>query len=421
MAYRYSDLEDAIVDAVRRGTEGKRVGVACSGGLDSGLVSALSMRYADSVHLYTCGTTGAFDVAMAEDLSRRLGLPWTHVRISKSNIEDLVRGIIGATGITDPFTVSYELQLYSVCREAEEDVIVSGQGSDEYFMGCAKFVGQTQKAYEALRDASVQRLLEVSVPCELSIAEHFGKTLVYPYMDPEVVSRISNLDPEELRPRDMDSRKAVLRDIAEHLGYPELARRKKKSSQYGSGTTDLVRAMARARGMRYNEYIASFCDELSSDIPSCGRGSVINARVDSVLKAEAERIISECGSDPSDAIARFYRRIVRDGDLRSVDGSRERSSRSLLPAVGDALRRHRDGAAVSVHVLPYGAGPDTDPAGPMVLLLQMNVVSGACSHVHAIREISRMLIKRRLDCRCLRKYRGDKLEPCPYAKQSQNT
>lgn len=323
MAYRYSELEDAIVDAVRRGTEGRKVGVACSGGLDSGLVSALAMRYADSVHLYTCGTAGAFDVAMAEDLSKRLGLPWTHVRISKSNIEESIRGIISATGTSDPFTVSYELQLYSVCRDAEEDIILSGQGSDEYFMGCAKFVGQSQEAYESLRDASVDRLLEVSVPCELRIAEHFGKTLVYPYMDDAVVSRISELDPEDLRPKDMDSRKAVLRDIASHLGYPELAQRKKKSSQYGSGTTDLVRAMARARGMRYNEYIASFYDEYSSEIPSSGRGSVINARVDSVLKAEAERIIAECGSDPSDAIARFYRRIVRDGDLRSVDGHGE--------------------------------------------------------------------------------------------------
>ena len=123
----------------------------------------------------------------------------------------------------------------------------------------------------------------------------------------------------------MDSRKAVLREIAEHLGFPEIARRKKKSSQYGSGTTDLIRAMARERGMRYNEYIASVYDDVvSPSLPSSGRGSVINARVDSVLKAEAERIIGDCGLDPSEAIAGFYRRIVRDGDLRSINDGGER-------------------------------------------------------------------------------------------------
>lgn len=285
MSFKYVDLENAIVESVRRGVEGRDVGVAFSGGLDSGLVSALSKGFAESVHLYTCGTSNAFDVVMARDLSERLGLPWTHVELKRSNIERYVRDMISATGTSDPFTVSYELQLFSVCQEAEEDVIVTGQGSDEYFMGCAKFVGQSRENYEVLKDASVDRLIDVSIPCEKAIAAHFGKELVYPYMDQDVVSRIGMLDPEDLIPRDMDSRKSVLKAIAIDLGYPVLAERKKKSSQYGSGTTDLIRAVARDKGMMYNEYIASVYDEvINGRLPDSGRGSVINARVDSVLK-----------------------------------------------------------------------------------------------------------------------------------------
>ena len=94
MTFRYSDLEDAIVDSVRRGSEGRRVGVAFSGGLDSGLVSALAKEFADSVHLYTCGTANAFDVVMARDLAERLELPWTHVQLTRSNIEGYVRDMI---------------------------------------------------------------------------------------------------------------------------------------------------------------------------------------------------------------------------------------------------------------------------------------------------------------------------------------
>lgn len=316
MSFKYVDLENAIVESVRRGVEGRDVGVAFSGGLDSGLVSALSKGFAESVHLYTCGTSNAFDVVMARDLSERLGLPWTHVELKRSNIERYVRDMISATGTSDPFTVSYELQLFSVCQEAEEDVIVTGQGSDEYFMGCAKFVGQSRENYEVLKDASVDRLIDVSIPCEKAIAAHFGKELVYPYMDQDVVSRIGMLDPEDLIPRDMDSRKSVLKAIAIDLGYPVLAERKKKSSQYGSGTTDLIRAVARDKGMMYNEYIASVYDEvINGRLPDSGRGSVINARVDSVLKVEAERVIAECGSNPSAVMDLVYRRIVREGGL----------------------------------------------------------------------------------------------------------
>lgn len=309
-------LGRAVEDSVRRACEGRDVGIAFSGGLDSGLVSALAKRYARSVTCYTCGTDNAFDVRAGRELAEELGIPWVHCRISRSDIERTVRELISAVSESDPFTVSYELQLFCVCREAGQDTILTGQGSDEYFGGCAKYVGQTDEAYEALRKAAIDRLNQVSIPCEMRIAEHFGKDLRYPYMDPEVISVIEGLDPGDLRPADMDSRKSVLREVAMDFGYRTIAERRKKSSQYGSGTTDLIRAVARSRSLRYNEYIASIYDEACTpEIPFSGRGSVINARVDSVLKAEAERIIAECGSDPSDAIARMYRRIVLDGDL----------------------------------------------------------------------------------------------------------
>jgi asparagine synthase (glutamine-hydrolysing) len=141
MSFKYGGLRDSIVDAIRRGTEGRNVGVAFSGGLDSGLAAAVSKDYADSVVLYTCGTDTSHDVVMARDLSERIGLPWVHVKISRDNVESLIREMMAATDVRDPFTISYKLQLFSVCRASGEDVILTGQGADEYFMGCAKFVG----------------------------------------------------------------------------------------------------------------------------------------------------------------------------------------------------------------------------------------------------------------------------------------
>ena len=321
MPYRYAEMEETIVKAVKEAVEGKDVGVAFSGGLDSGLMSAIAKKYADSVHLYTCGTSKSHDVIMAKDLSEKLDIPWTQAEISKRNVELLIKEMISATGTTDPFTLSYELQLYCVCRESKEDVIITGQGADEYFMGCAKFVDQTDNDYEMQRAGAVERLLKVSIPCELSIAKHFGKELLYPYMSDEVLSKVKELDEDDLRPKDLDSRKSVLREIAEHMGYPEIAARKKKSSQYGSGTTDIIRALAREKGMYYNEYIASLCDEVLFSDRTKGRGSVINARIDSIVKVEAEKILQELNLSPSDAVELFYRKIIEDGGIQFIEKS----------------------------------------------------------------------------------------------------
>ena len=261
MAFRYAELEDAIVDGIRRAVEGRRVAVAFSGGLDSGLAACLSDCYAESVTLYTCGSDGSFDVLAAEELSETIGLPWVHVRISEDDVEDTIRRLISATGTDDPFTISYELQLFTVCESAEEPVVVSGQGADEYFMGCAKYVECADCDYLAYVRDGVDRLRNVSIPCELSIAQHFGRTLCYPYMHPDVLSVAESIDPWDMRPGDMDSRKSVLKEAAVELGYPFLARRTKKSSQYGSGTTDIIRALAKRRGLMYNQYIAQVCRE----------------------------------------------------------------------------------------------------------------------------------------------------------------
>ena len=319
MSFKYAEMERAIVDAVRDSVEGKDVAVAFSGGLDSGLISAIAKRYANSVHLYTCGTDKAHDVLMAKDLSDKLELPWTQVQISKRNMEPLIKEMISATGITDPFTISYELQLFCVCREAKEDVVITGQGADEYFMGCAKFVDQTERDYEMQKDAAVERLIKVSIPCEKAIAKHFGKDLLYPYMTEDVMSEIRRLDQNDLRPKDMDSRKSILRDIAVNLGQPCIAERKKKSSQYGSETTNIIRALSREKGMFYNEYIASLCEEVLSREPTKHRGSVINARVDSIVKVQAEDILRQLKISPSEAVEMFYRRIIEDKGIQSVE------------------------------------------------------------------------------------------------------
>ena len=287
--------------------------------MDSGLLAALASKYAKSVTCYTCGTDDAFDVAAGKELAEMLDLPWVHCRISENNIEDTIKELILATGVSDPFTISYELQLFTVCREANERIILSGQGSDEYFGGCASSVNDDDSEYERFTDWGIERMMKVSQPCELAIASHFKKQLRYPYLDERVLNSIRGIDPEELRPRSLNERKNVLKTVATELGFPMLAHRTKKASQYGSNTTELIRDMSRSEGLRYNGYIARIYESLGLRNANLLRDSALDVRMDPILVYDSKKVLEELGLTDSEAIAKFYRKMVKNGNIDFLD------------------------------------------------------------------------------------------------------
>ena len=297
----------------------KEVAVAFSGGMDSGLVAALAKKYARSVTCYTCGTDDSFDVQAGRELAEKLELPWVHCRIGEDTIEGDIRELIQATKVSDPFTISYELQLFTVCRKAHEPVILTGQGSDEYFGGCAKSVEDDDDEYEAVTEWGVERLMKVSIPCEMSIASHFKKRLAYPYLDEEVVRQIGLLDPDELRPKNLDDRKAVLKTVVSDLGFPVLAHRTKKASQYGSNTTELIRSMARRSGVRYNRYISRIYESMDLRSANLLRDAAVDVRMDPILLHDADEILERLGKTHSEVLAEVYRRMISDGNLDFID------------------------------------------------------------------------------------------------------
>ena len=63
-------------------------------------------------------------------------------------------------------------------------------------------------------------------------------------------------------PADADSRKMLLRQVARNLGYPFIAEKRKKAAQYGSGTMDLVREVAKKKGITYSELVDQIYHEV---------------------------------------------------------------------------------------------------------------------------------------------------------------
>ena len=257
MSIELENLQNALISAIRSQVEGQDIAVAFSGGLDSGLVAAIAKEYARSVTLYTSGKDKSYDVVMAQEMSEQLGLPWLHIPLTEENIEPRLREMISITGTSSPLTLSFELPLFFVCRTVREKYVLGGQGSDELFAGYSKYVGMSEEELDRARKADLGKLISSTIPHETKIADHYGKKILYPYLDPLVTMQVNAMNLKDLMPADTDHRKMLLREIARNLGYPFIAEKKKKAAQYGSGTMDLVRKVASDKGMTYSELVDS--------------------------------------------------------------------------------------------------------------------------------------------------------------------
>jgi len=247
------------LDASIKGTvTGRKAAVAFSGGLDSGIISALAKRHTD-VMLYTVGVKDAYDVRASEEMAGILGLPWKHLEISEKVLEEELPRMVQMTGTVNPITISFEVPLYMVLKDSAEKMVLSGQGADELFAGYSKYVGLSEEEFAGTVKDDMVRLMSVTLAHEKAVAENFGKTAVYPYLDERVVDFVNRIGIYGVAEGEV--RKPLLRDVARSLGYPELAERPKKAAQYGSGTMVTMRAMAKKRKMTVREMIADMADD----------------------------------------------------------------------------------------------------------------------------------------------------------------
>ena len=254
-----AELTDVLRSVIKDMVEGKDVAVAFSGGLDSGIVAAIAKEYASSVRLYTAGVKDAYDVLESKALAETLGLEWEHILISEDDLEGSIREMIQITGTVDPITLSFEIPLYYVSKTVKEEYIIGGQGADELFAGYSKYVGLPEDQFRDLREADMARLFNETLRHESMVSEHFSKTVLYPYLDRRVMDAVGKIDMRDLIPGDV--RKENLRKVAERIGQPEVAAKKKKAAQYGSGAMNLFRKIAKRKGITVNEMVTRMRDD----------------------------------------------------------------------------------------------------------------------------------------------------------------
>ncbi len=253
----FSLLSSAVKDAVA----GKEVAVSFSGGIDSGILAAMSLDYAVNVRLYTVGTDNSHDVLKARESVLMLNAEHEHIPLTEENIEDLLKEMIRISGTTDPLTLSFEVPTFSVTRHCKEYHIVGGVGADELFGGYHKYIGMSHGAFGEARKKDLEKLLTSVLPHEDRVGEYFGKTLHRPYADKNLIDYVLSVPPDEILPSENRPRKSLLREVAVKMNLESLANTEKKAAQYGSGAMNLIRKIAKKEGLTANEYLLS----LSSD------------------------------------------------------------------------------------------------------------------------------------------------------------
>lgn len=138
------------------------VGTFLSGGIDSGLVTAIASKYNRNLKSFTVSFSEQYDEsALAEMVAKKYRTNHTKISISFSELKNDLTKIL--TNYGEPFADSSAIPSYYVAREAKKHltVILNGDGADELFGGYRRYVPfshfdfftsskQTKKIFEAI-------------------------------------------------------------------------------------------------------------------------------------------------------------------------------------------------------------------------------------------------------------------------------
>ncbi len=138
------EIVDAHLNtAVKRRLESSDLEVGCflSGGIDSGLATAIGSRYNNKLKTFTVSFDGEYNEApLAKLVADKYQTDNTEIKISFDHLRDDLEQILANYG--EPFFDSSAIPSYYVSREARKylTVIVNGDGADELFGGYRRYI-----------------------------------------------------------------------------------------------------------------------------------------------------------------------------------------------------------------------------------------------------------------------------------------
>jgi asparagine synthase (glutamine-hydrolysing) len=121
------------------------VGTFLSGGIDSGLITAIASKYKKDLKTFTVAfdspdTTIFDESSLAFDVAQKYNTEHTKININFNNLHNDLETILSSYG--EPFSDSSAIPSYYVSQEAKKSltVILNGDGADELFAGYRRYV-----------------------------------------------------------------------------------------------------------------------------------------------------------------------------------------------------------------------------------------------------------------------------------------
>ena len=136
-------IDASLHKAIKRRVESSdlEVGSFLSGGIDSGLVTAIASEYNNKLKTFTVSFEGEYDEApLAKLVADKYKTHHTQINISFNHLKEDVEKILCNYG--EPFFDSSAIPSYYVSKEARKylTVILNGDGADELFGGYRRYV-----------------------------------------------------------------------------------------------------------------------------------------------------------------------------------------------------------------------------------------------------------------------------------------
>ncbi|HEY0668389.1 MAG TPA: asparagine synthase (glutamine-hydrolyzing) [Sphingobacteriaceae bacterium] len=145
------------------------VGSFLSGGIDSGIVTAIAAKHKPALRTFTVRLAGSYDESLlAQKVADRYQTNHTIVDISFDDLQDNIEQIL--TNYGEPYCDNSAIPSYYVARAAKEyvTVVLNGDGADELFAGYRRYV--PFRYYDFLNSGKFSRGLAKTLAAILPVA-----------------------------------------------------------------------------------------------------------------------------------------------------------------------------------------------------------------------------------------------------------
>ena len=166
---------------------------------------------------------------------------------------------------SDKVNVSIGIGIFWVAKQTTNlgyDVLLSGQGADEYFGGYKRYIDIYSEFGEEILQKiifnDVTKLHEVNLERDIKICEYHNLELRLPYVSHQLAEFSSSLPMKFKFNSQWDlQRKDMLRKVATNLGVPNfIVNKPKKAIQYSTGINKILHKIAKKKGVSVKEYIS---------------------------------------------------------------------------------------------------------------------------------------------------------------------